>query len=177
VLRPFGLELTWDFYRRHGIGSTDRVLLDAVLQAAGSPLTADALLEHWPAKQEAFRRRILTEPPITPAISEFIKALGYYSLAVVTSSQICEIEPALVAAGIRPCFAALVGAADVARHKPAPDAYLTAAARLGARRPLVIEDSDAGVASAQAAGFDVLRVSSPAEMPAAVARAVGSRTG
>jgi beta-phosphoglucomutase-like phosphatase (HAD superfamily) len=36
---------------------------------------------------------------------------------------------------------------------------LLAAERLGARRPLVIEDSEAGVASGRAAGFEVLRVS------------------
>jgi beta-phosphoglucomutase-like phosphatase (HAD superfamily) len=44
--------------------------------------------------------------------------------------------------------------------KPAPDPYLRAAELLGASNPLVVEDSDAGVASARAAGFDVLRVSS-----------------
>jgi beta-phosphoglucomutase-like phosphatase (HAD superfamily) len=35
---------------------------------------------------------------------------------------------------------------------------LLAAERLGVSRPLVIEDSDAGVASGRAAGFEVLRV-------------------
>ena len=49
--------------------------------------------------------------------------------------------------------------------KPSPDPYLRAAELLGVTRPLVVEDSDAGVQSAQAAGFDVLRVSS-AEMVA-----------
>lgn len=143
-----------------------------MLDAAGSPLTADALLEHWPAKQEAFRRRVLADPPITKDIVAFIKSLNNIGLAVVTSSQVWEIEPALLTAGIRPCFAALIGAADVAHHKPAPDPYLAAAARLAARHPLVIEDSDAGVASAQAAGFDVIRVSSPAQTPQLVARAL-----
>jgi beta-phosphoglucomutase len=173
VLAPLGLDLTWDFYRRHGIGVTDRVLLEAVLTDAGSTLTADVLLEHWPAKQEAFRRRVLASPPLEPSVIDFIKALREFRLAVVTSSQVWEIEPALVAAGIRPLFQVLVGAADVLRHKPAPDPYLEAAARLGARCPLVIEDSDAGVASGRAAGFDVVRVADAAEMPAQVSRALG----
>lgn len=42
--------------------------------------------------------------------------------------------------------------------KPSPEPYLLAAERLGARQPLVVEDSDAGVAAGRAAGFEVLRV-------------------
>jgi len=52
---------------------------------------------------------------------------------------------------------------DVSRHKPEPEPYLLAAKLLSARTPLVVEDSDAGVASAQAAGFDVIRVAHPSE--------------
>jgi beta-phosphoglucomutase-like phosphatase (HAD superfamily) len=46
-----------------------------------------------------------------------------------------------------------------------------AAELLGARVPLVIEDSDAGIASGIAAGFETVRVSSPE----AVAREVRER--
>ena len=57
--------------------------------------------------------------------------------------------------------------------KPSPDPYLRAAELLGAKRPLVVEDSDAGIESARSAGFDSLRVSS-ADM---VAREVRMRLG
>ena len=80
----------------------------------------------------------------------------------------------LNAAGIRPCFAALIASEDVAAHKPAPDPYLAAALRLGARRPLVVEDSDAGVESARAAGFDVIRVAGPDELADAVRTALAN---
>jgi beta-phosphoglucomutase-like phosphatase (HAD superfamily) len=50
---------------------------------------------------------------------------------------------------------------EVAHLKPAPDPYLKAAELLGARAPLVVEDSDAGVASGLAAGFEVVRISTP----------------
>ncbi len=173
VLAGFGLALTWDFYLRHGIGVTDRQLLESVLAAAGSAISVDTVLERWPAKQEAFRRRTLCDPPIPAAVAAFVTGLNGYHLAVVTSSQVWEIAPALDRAGIRACFGTLVGAADVTRHKPAPDPYLLAATRLGARRPLVVEDSDAGVASATAAGFEFVRVAGPAGMPALVARALG----
>jgi len=48
-----------------------------------------------------------------------------------------------------PSRGAMVFGEDVGRHKPAPDPYLLAASRLGSARPLVVEDSAAGVASAE----------------------------
>jgi HAD superfamily hydrolase (TIGR01509 family) len=89
-------------------------------------------------------------------------------MAVVSSSSCTEIEPMLVAARLRAYFETIVGAESVKRYKPAPDPYLVAAARLGSRAPLVVEDSEAGIASGRAAGFAVLAVKSPAEVPALV---------
>ena len=48
--------------------------------------------------------------------------------------------------------------------KPAPDPYRLAVERLGVTRALVVEDSDAGVASGLAAGLDVLRIPAQVEM-------------
>jgi beta-phosphoglucomutase-like phosphatase (HAD superfamily) len=84
----------------------------------------------------------------------------------VTSSGQTEVEPILINAGLRDYFQAAVYGGDVKRHKPAPDPYLLAMEKLGVRTALVVEDSDAGEASARAAGLDVLRVRTPAEMPA-----------
>jgi beta-phosphoglucomutase-like phosphatase (HAD superfamily) len=47
-----------------------------------------------------------------------------------------------------------------------------AARQLGAKAPLVVEDSAAGIAAGRAAGFEVLAIKSPAEMPLAVRRRV-----
>ncbi len=52
--------------------------------------------------------------------------------------------------------------------KPLPDPYLRAAYNLGAKAPLVVEDSAAGIAAGRAAGFEVLAIKSPAEVPQAV---------
>jgi len=73
-----------------------------------------------------------------------------------------------VRGGIRPFFQLLICGEDVQDFKPSPEPYLLAAERLGAKRPLVIEDSDAGVASGRAAGFEVLRVSGARGAPAEV---------
>ena len=76
----------------------------------------------------------------------------------------------LEAGGLRRWFQTVVGGENVKRHKPAPDPYLLAAERLGARTPLVVEDSAPGIASGRAAGFPVLAVAQPAEMPDLVRR-------
>jgi len=54
---------------------------------------------------------------------------------------------------------ALVGAEDVKRGKPNPDLFLCAAERLGVdpANCIVLEDSDAGVDAAKAAGMKVMR--------------------
>jgi HAD superfamily hydrolase (TIGR01509 family) len=89
---------------------------------------------------------------------------GVYKLAVVTSSATTEIVPILTAGGIRQHFDTLVGGEDVQNHKPAPDPYLLAAQRLGVRTALVVEDSQVGMTSGRAAGFEVLAVKGPADL-------------
>jgi len=95
-------------------------------------------------------------------------------MAVVSSSSRREVEPALVVGGIREFFDALVCGSEVPHLKPAPDPYLRAAELLGATHPLVVEDSAAGIASAQAAGFEYVRVPSTSEMTAVVRKKIYS---
>jgi HAD superfamily hydrolase (TIGR01509 family) len=80
------------------------------------------------------------------------------------------VEPILEACGLRGHFEVAVFGEDVTRHKPDPEPYRKAAGLLGISRALVVEDSEAGVASGRAAGFDVLRIPDPHEMAALVRR-------
>jgi sugar-phosphatase len=84
-------------------------------------------------------------------------AAGRY--AVVTSCPL-RVARRLLQLAELPDPEILVTAEDVANSKPAPDCYLLAAERLGARpdRCLVLEDTDHGVAAARAAGMDVIVV-------------------
>lgn len=91
--------------------------------------------------------------------------------AIVTS---CELPLAL--ARLRACGLpvpdVLVTADQIARGKPAPDAYLLAAERLGVDPAdcVVLEDAPAGVAAGRAAGMTVWAVTTthdPAELGAA----------
>jgi len=75
-------------------------------------------------------------------------------LAICSGAARAEIEPVVEAAGLADCFRAVVSSDDVARGKPDPEGYETALRLLGVEPAdaAVFEDTEAGVASARAAG-------------------------
>src|SRR5690242_9067840 len=165
VLAPLGVNLTWEEYTRRYVGLDDRIMLQMLASEARPPLIWHDLWAQYPAKKELFRRRI-QDPVFSPRLPALLESLhGQYKLAVVSSSSRLEIEPPLEACNLRRYFSALVSGSDVERIKPAPDPYLLAARLLTAQAPLVVEDSEPGIASGRAAGFPVLAVKSAAEMP------------
>jgi HAD superfamily hydrolase (TIGR01509 family) len=164
VLASAGLTLTWEYYREHCIGIDDRDMLRTLARQADPPRDWDSLWTLYPAKKRLFQAR-MTAPPFEGSLIAMLPSLHrQFKLAVVSSSSTSEIEPLLVAGGIRQHFDTIVGGGDVSRHKPAPDPYLLAATRLGVKTALVVEDSAAGIASGRAAGFEVLAVRHPAEV-------------
>jgi len=165
LLASVGLTLTWEYYRDYCIGIDDRDMLRAMAQAARPPRDWNSLWALYPAKKKLFQER-MAQPPFEPALDELLGQLhGQYKLAVVSSSACVEIEPLLAAGGLRHHFETIVGGEDVVNHKPAPDPYLLAARRIETRTALVVEDSPAGIASGRAAGFEVLPVKHPTEVP------------
>ena len=173
VLAPAGIELTWEYYAKNAIGIDDRDVLRTLARNADPPRDFESLWALYPAKKRLFQQRV-ANPPFDAALVELLPTLERdYKLAVVSSSAASEIEPLLVAGGIWGHFATIVGGSDVTRHKPAPEPYLLAGSRLGVTRALVLEDSAAGIASAQAAGFEVIPVRAPNE----VAGLIRSRLG
>lgn len=83
-------------------------------------------------------------------------------VAIVSGAARVEIEPVIRAAGLGGLFSAIVPAEDVDLGKPYPDGYLRVLELLDggleARDVLVFEDTEAGVASAKAAGMRCLAV-------------------
>jgi beta-phosphoglucomutase len=172
IVAPLGIDLSWDNYCANCIGVADLDMLEILASFARRPVEAETLRPQYARKKELFRKRIAEANPCAVETVELIRSLTDYRLAVVTSSGRLEVEPALVGAGIRQLFGAVVFGDDVAKHKPSPEPYLLAAARLEVNQPLVVEDSDAGVASAKAAGFDVIQVPSAAHVPGLVRSAL-----
>ena len=165
VLRPFGIELDWDVYRVRFIGISDLAMLEDLAKLRQPPVDVVLLWREYPRKRALFRQKMLGSSAITPAVRDLLAGLDGMRLAVVSSSGRDEIEPILRAGGIRPYFAAVVCREDVTEYKPAPAPYLKAAELLQVNRALVVEDSQAGIASGKAAGFDVLKVPAAAAMP------------
>jgi HAD superfamily hydrolase (TIGR01509 family) len=79
-------------------------------------------------------------------------------VAVASSSVRERLDHTLASAGLE--FAVSIAGDEVAHGKPAPDMFLTAAARLGVApaRCVVVEDSPPGVAAGRAAGMPTLAV-------------------
>lgn len=165
VLAPLGVTLTWEFYRDYCIGIDDREMLRMMAAQSDPPRDWKVLWAQYSAKQVLFRSRMEKAPPFHQTLAPLLEDLhGRYAMAVVSSSACGEIDPLLVAGGLRRFFLTVVGGGDVKRHKPEPDPYLLAAERLRVRHPLVLEDSAAGIASGRAAGFEVLEIPHPARV-------------
>ena len=174
VLAPYAIELSWDDYQRRCIGVSDKEMILELCAIAGRPDEFTRLWNEYPRKRSILRERMIAAPPSFADSIELVRSLAMeLPLAVVTSSARNEVEPVLERMGIRPCFVTCVFGEDVSRLKPDPEPYLAAASRLGVGRPLVIEDSGAGCASARAAGFEFVRVSAAS----AVAREVRAHLG
>ena len=95
-------------------------------------------------------------------------------VGIVSGAARAEIEPVVHAAGLADVLGTIVSSDDVLEGKPHPEGYLKALAlldgRIAAHEVLVFEDTEAGVASAKAAGMcclAVLGTLSPARLAAA----------
>jgi sugar-phosphatase len=76
-------------------------------------------------------------------------------LAICSGAARAEIEPVVEAAGLAPLFRGIIPSDDVVDGKPHPEGYLKALALVDvdAADTVVFEDTEAGIASARAAGI------------------------
>jgi HAD superfamily hydrolase (TIGR01509 family) len=101
-----------------------------------------------------------------PEVLQIIEAEhGRIPFAVVSGGRRNSVTSSLTTLGLMDRFVTIVGAEDYTNGKPAPDAYLIAAKRLGVapKDCLVFEDTDMGIQAATAAGMASVKVPSPME--------------
>ena len=106
---------------------------------------------------DTYRERL----PLLPGAVESVRSLAAeWPLGIASSSNRHVIDLVLELAGLTDCFAASVSSEEVGAGKPAPDVYLEAARRLGAKPTdcSAIEDSTNGIRSAHAAGMPLVVV-------------------
>ena len=128
-----------------------------------------ALLDGADAEPEAVAARMaelypaaLSRSRLNRALTERIRAgRPGWRTALVTTASAANAHAVLRHHGVDDLFDLIVTGSDVARHKPAPDAYVLAAERLGVRPAdcLVFEDSEIGLAAAAAFGAPCERIS------------------
>ena len=146
---------------RHGV---DRSLLEGDLHGRPSieVITAvapqlDAVAES--AAIEDVQARDVDGVVALPGAHELFESFSNGDLAVVTSCTLPLARARLAAAGL-PEPDVLITPERVERGKPAPDAYLLAAAELGAQPAdcVVLEDAPAGAVAGRAAGARVVGI-------------------
>ncbi|MFB7762263.1 HAD family hydrolase [Streptomyces xiamenensis] len=143
-----------------------------LIEATGADITLD---EARDALNAAFLRRLDQGIALMPGAHRLLTELAVHRVptALVSASHRTVIDRMLGSIGAHH-FALTVAGDELTRTKPHPDPYLTAAAGLGAdpARCVAVEDTLTGVASAEAAGCQVIAVPSVAPVPPAPGRTV-----
>ena len=122
--------------------------LEAMLGIDGDQLNAELY--------ELVLEEVATGVEPMPGAVDLLAALRAEGIPVglVSNSRRGFVERGIRSAGLERAFAVIVTAEEVARPKPAPDAYVAAAVALGAApgECAVLEDSPTGLAAGRAAG-------------------------
>jgi len=165
ILGARNIALDWDSYCRIGRGIRDEKMLDAIPELAADPALRESIRLQLPARRELVRSWISERIPVSRETIRLLKSLDRYKLGIVTTSKRPEVEPILLGAGIRDCFAASVFGEDTLLHKPNAGPYLLMRQRLSIQGDAIaFEDSDAGIVSAATAGFRTIRVAAPDDL-------------
>jgi beta-phosphoglucomutase len=148
----------------------------------GRPLTEEAYLEELAGntEEEIIRRWLgrVDDELIAERIARYVEraadgrtvgddvraavryAADHVPIGVVSAATREEIDPVVSAAGLAGLFSVIVSSGDVTQGKPHPEPYERAAELLDLPPSdvLAFEDTEAGVASAKAAGMQVVAV-------------------
>jgi HAD superfamily hydrolase (TIGR01509 family) len=153
VLGELGLPYTADEIARQFVGKSMKDMIARIEADHGRALPGDFAER---INRTLFARFETDLKPIA-GVRKAILSLPH-PRCVASSSVPQRIALSLRVTGLADLFDNIFSATQVARGKPAPDLFLLAAERMGARPDecLVIEDSPAGVQAAIAAGMRVI---------------------
>jgi HAD superfamily hydrolase (TIGR01509 family) len=150
VLAPFGVHVAREVYGREWIGNGRGA--EYAVATYQLPLTPEELRRRRSVVYFDILRQGVS---LMPGVVAALERLGaHFPLAVATNSNQRDTTFVLDHLEVRPHFAAVVTREMYERAKPAPDAFLTAAERVGMApsRCVVIEDAYKGVVAAVDAG-------------------------
>ena len=183
------VELDYQTYLTRFIGYDDRDTFRVMLTGKPEPgdqATEARVAELIDAKQQAFAHLVKQGAASIDGAWELVEQLaGHMPLAIASGATRMDIDLILDKLGKADRFDAIVTANDVSRSKPHPESYATAVTRLAGKHEtlnltpgecLAIEDTAAGIASAQGAGLLTVGVTTtgPASQLQAAHRVVES---
>lgn len=175
VLEPLGVTVDHDVFLERFVGVEDREAVRQLAELQNPPRDFDELWATFPRKQQIFRQIIASKPQVPPQTREAIAALkeAGYLLGVVTSSSSEEVIPLLERNGLSLYLDTAIFREDVVNKKPDPEPYLKALKSLNVETALVFEDSRSGIASAKAAGCEVIPVVDVAQVAQQIRERLG----
>ena len=179
VLAEHGVSgFTWEEHLRFlGVGT--RETLRTLRAEYGIAAPVEQLLDEKNRVYLALAHRSVVAFPKMRRLAELLAESGA-ALAVASGSSRAAIDAVLTGTGLAPLFPVRVSAEEVGRGKPAPDVFLEAARRLGARPVdcVALEDAPAGAEAARRAGMRCVAVpSAPTASPASPASPAQSAPG
>jgi HAD superfamily hydrolase (TIGR01509 family) len=133
-------------------GKPVREIIAALNEMNGLHMPIEAVA----TRKEGLYHEQLPQLKAIPEVLEHIEAQhGLIPFAVVSGSRRTSVVGSLTALGLLDKFDTIVAAEDYKNAKPAPDAFLLAAGRLGMAPGdcLVFEDTALGIQAATAAGM------------------------
>jgi HAD superfamily hydrolase (TIGR01509 family) len=162
---PIMCEIFIELFAAHGKPLSEREYFDELAGLSDPEIVRTWLGEDHPDIDDVIAERISRYRAAVgdgSSIHEHVREAVRYAaervpLAICSGAARAEIEPVVEAAGLAECFRAIVTSDDVVHGKPDPEGYLKTLGLLGdPKDALVFEDTEAGIASARAAGLRVI---------------------
>ena len=164
VLHGYGISLTMERFLLVTGGKAS----ETIPRMAGRALTPREVEQIHRAKKERVATLFATEEIVRLHTSIILRLLaGRLPLALASAGSRDGILLILNRLGWATFFNSIVTGEDVVHGKPAPDAFLLAAAQMNVRANacLVFEDTDAGIEAARRAGMACIDVRQPMALP------------
>ena len=144
------------------LGVSRRASLDIILANAGCTLdeaTKTRLANQKNLHFQAFLET-LTPADVLPGARELIDSLRQQSIPIAAGSSSRNARRILEKTNLTPRFDVIVDGNDIERSKPDPEVFQKCAQQLGVNPSacVVIEDAEAGIRAARAAGMSVISV-------------------
>jgi beta-phosphoglucomutase len=159
---PLLCEIFMRLFAEHGKSMSAQEYFDRLAGLSDPEIVRAWLGENHPdveaviaERTDLYREAVADGSTVHEHVREAVRyAADRVPLAICSGAARAEIEPVLEAAGLTDCFGAILSSDDIVHGKPDPEGYSRALALLGVdpAAALVVEDTEAGIAAARAAG-------------------------